>query len=67
MSIPAKVDRRTRNDILVDSLDAAVEKVTAFGGTITTPKSPVATIGWYAAGTDCEGNPLALYERAPVR
>jgi predicted enzyme related to lactoylglutathione lyase len=39
-----------------------VEKVKALGGTITTPKSEIPGMGWYAAGTDSEGNPLALYE-----
>ena len=55
----------TRNYILVDSVEAAVEKVRALGGTITIPKSEIPGMGWYAAGTDSEGNTLALYEAAP--
>ena len=55
----------TRNYILVDSVDDSVKKVIELGGTITTPKSEIAGMGWFAAGTDSEGNPLALYEAAP--
>jgi predicted enzyme related to lactoylglutathione lyase len=55
----------TRNYILVDSVEAAVDKVKELGGTITTPKSEIPGMGWYAAGTDSEGNPIAIYEAAP--
>jgi predicted enzyme related to lactoylglutathione lyase len=54
----------TRNYILVDSIDDAVKKVVELGGTITTPKDEIPGMGWYAAGTDSEGNTLALYETA---
>jgi hypothetical protein len=54
----------TRNYIHVDSIDAAVAKVVELGGTITTPKSEIPGMGWWAAGTDSEGNGLALYETA---
>lgn len=54
----------TRNYILVDSIDVAAKKVVELGGTITTPKSEIPGMGWYAAGTDSEGNGLALYETA---
>ena len=55
----------TRNYIEVDSIAAAVAKVTALGGTITVPKSEVPGQGWFAAGTDSEGNSLALFEPTP--
>jgi uncharacterized protein len=55
----------TRNYILVDSIDEAVKKVVELGGTITTPKDEIPGMGWYAAGTDSEGNTLAMYETAP--
>ena len=55
----------TRNYIDVDSIDDAVAKVIELGGTITTPKSTIEGQGWFAAGTDSEGNPLALYESLP--
>ena len=52
----------TRTYISVDDIDAAIEKVKELGGTITTPKSEIPGMGWYAAGTDSEGNTLALYK-----
>jgi hypothetical protein len=55
----------TRNYISVDSIDDAVRRVTELGGTITTPKSEIPGQGWFAAGTDSEGNSLALYESLP--
>jgi predicted enzyme related to lactoylglutathione lyase len=55
----------TRNYILVDSIDDAVPKVVELGGTITEPKAEIPGQGWYAIGTDSEGNPIALYEGLP--
>jgi len=55
----------TRNYILVDSVDDAVKKVVELGGTITEPKAEIPGMGWFAIGTDSEGNTLALYEAAP--
>jgi uncharacterized protein len=55
----------TRNYILVDSLDDAVKRVVELGGTITEPKAEIPGMGWFAAATDSEGNPIALYEAAP--
>lgn len=55
----------TRNYVIVDSLDEAVKKVTELGGTITSPKDEIPGLGWFAAGTDSEGNPIALYEALP--
>lgn len=54
-----------RNYILVDSIDDAVGKVVALGGTITEPKAEIPGQGWFAIGTDSEGNPIALYETLP--
>jgi uncharacterized protein len=51
-----------RNYISVDDIDAAIEKVTELGGTITEPKSEIPGMGWFAVGTDSEGNVLALYK-----
>jgi predicted enzyme related to lactoylglutathione lyase len=55
----------TRNYIGVDSVEAAVAKVRELGGTIDVDKTEIPGQGWYAAGTDSEGNPLALYESLP--
>jgi hypothetical protein len=54
-----------RNYILVDDIEAASAKVTELGGTITVRKAEIPGQGWYAAGTDSEGNPLSLYETLP--
>ncbi len=51
-----------RNYIAVDDIDAAIEKVQELGGTITEPKSEIPGMGWFAVGTDTEGNVLALYK-----
>jgi uncharacterized protein len=51
-----------RNYIEVDSIDDAVQKVRDLGGTITEEKSEITGMGWFAAGTDSEGNPLALFQ-----
>ncbi len=51
-----------RSYILVDSIDAAARKVADLGGTISTPRTEIPGQGWYAIGTDSEGNALALYE-----
>ena len=55
----------TRNYISVDSIDAAAARVVELGGTITTPKSEIPGQGWFAAGSDSEGNSLALFESLP--
>jgi predicted enzyme related to lactoylglutathione lyase len=54
-----------RNYITVDSVDDAVRKIVELGGRITTQKSPIEGMGWFAAGTDSEGNSLAVYEELP--
>ena len=51
-----------RNYISVDDIDAAIEKVKELGGTITEDKSEIPGMGWFAVGTDSEGNILALYK-----
>jgi predicted enzyme related to lactoylglutathione lyase len=52
-----------RNYIAVDDIDAAIEKVKELGGTIDEPgKQEIPGMGWFAAGTDSEGNTLALYK-----
>ena len=51
-----------RNYIDVDSVDEALGKVKANGGTVLEPKTPVGDIGWYAVVTTSEGDELAIYE-----
>lgn len=38
----------TLNYLLVDSVDAAVQKITAHGGKILMPKQEIPKIGWFA-------------------
>src|SRR6188474_564739 len=54
-----------RNYILVDSIDDALPKIQQLGGTIVEAKTEIPGQGWYATGTDSEGNPIALYENLP--
>src|SRR5262245_60520685 len=54
-----------RNYIAVDSVEDTVAKIKEHGGTITEDKTEIPGQGWYAAGTDSEGNPLAVYESLP--
>ena len=52
-----------RNYIAVDDIDAAIEKVRELGGKIDDPgKQEIPGMGWFASGTDSEGNTLALYK-----
>lgn len=46
----------------VDSIDDALEKVRAGGGTVTLEKTPISETSWFAMFTDPDGNALALYE-----
>jgi uncharacterized protein len=55
----------TRNYIVVDSIDETVPKILELGGTITEPKAEIPGQGWFAVGTDSEGNPIAIYENLP--
>ena len=40
----------------MDSVDAAVDKVTKAGGKLVMPKTPIPTVGYFAYLTDTEGN-----------
>jgi predicted enzyme related to lactoylglutathione lyase len=42
-----------------------VRKIEELGGKIAEPKAEIPGMGWFAAGTDSEGNPLAVYESLP--
>jgi uncharacterized protein len=54
-----------RNYIDVDDIDASIAKVRELGGAINEGKTEIPGQGWYAVGTDSEGNPLALYQSLP--
>lgn len=46
----------------VSSVDAAIKKVTASGGKVVTPKTPIPGMGAYGRVTDPEGNVIGLFE-----
>jgi predicted enzyme related to lactoylglutathione lyase len=49
----------------VPSIDEYSERVTAAGGTVLRPKSPIPEVGWFAYCADSEGNPFGLMEADP--
>lgn len=52
----------TVNTMGVESVDKAVEAITAAGGQIALPKMPVTGMGWVAYATDTEGNMFGVFE-----
>ena len=52
-------------DIMLDvkDLEETLKAVTANGGKIVQPRSPVQGVGWMAVIKDTEGNTLGLMER----
>ena len=54
----------TLNYVLVESLDAALAKVTAHGGKVIMPKQEIPTIGWFAIYEIPGGVVQAIYQSA---
>jgi predicted enzyme related to lactoylglutathione lyase len=52
----------TTNTMGVESVDAAVETITAAGGTIIMPKMAIPSMGWVAYALDTEGNPFGVFQ-----
>jgi predicted enzyme related to lactoylglutathione lyase len=48
----------------VASVDEAIQKVTAAGGKVVTPKTPIPGMGAYGRVSDTEGNVVGLFEGA---
>ena len=48
----------------VDDINAGVAKVKELGGKMDDPQ-PVPTMGWFATGSDTEGNPIGLWQSDP--
>ena len=46
----------------VEDLDATLAKITAEGGQIALPKSPVPGVGWVGYGKDTEGNIFGMMQ-----
>ncbi len=51
--------------IFVESLDEALKRIEAAGGTIIHPKMPVHGIGWAAYFKDSEGNAAGIFQPDP--
>jgi predicted enzyme related to lactoylglutathione lyase len=48
----------------VDDINAGVARVRELGGSADDPQ-PVPTMGWFATGSDPEGNPIGLWQSDP--
>jgi predicted enzyme related to lactoylglutathione lyase len=48
----------------VPSIDSALKKVTAAGGKVVTPNTPIPGMGAYARVSDTEGNVIGLFQNA---
>jgi len=48
----------------VDDIKAGVARLKELGGSADDPQ-PVPTMGWFATGTDTEGNPIGLWQNDP--
>jgi len=53
------------NTVDVDSVDAAVAKITASGGTVVAPKMAVPGVGYMAYCLDTEGNTFGIMQDDP--
>lgn len=51
-----------RSYVEVDSIDDAIEKAVAHGGTVLMGKSPISETSWWAVVGDPDGNHIGLYE-----
>jgi predicted enzyme related to lactoylglutathione lyase len=58
-------DEGVVNTIGVDSVDEAVARILASGGSVTRPKASVRGVGWLAYCTDTEGNPFGIMQADP--
>jgi predicted enzyme related to lactoylglutathione lyase len=50
--------------IMVEAIDAALEKIVEHGGKVTVPKAYVPA-GYFASALDTEGNAFSIWEVAP--
>ena len=48
----------------VESIDVALERITALGGSTLVPKQPIGEMGFTAYAKDTEGNVVGLWETA---
>jgi uncharacterized protein len=57
----------TTSYVLVESVDAAVKKITAHGGKVLMPKQEIPNIGWFAVYEAPGGFVQAVYQSQPKR
>lgn len=55
----------TINTVEVDNIDTYLEKITQAGGSVTTPKHAIPTVGYVAYAADVEGNVFGLWQSDP--
>ena len=54
-----------RTYVHVDSVEGALERAVALGGSVVQPKADVPGQGWYGVFRDPDGNELAVWESLP--
>jgi predicted enzyme related to lactoylglutathione lyase len=65
LAVRSEGDPPLMHTIGVASVDDYTERVTAAGGTVISPKSPIPGVGWFAQCADSEGNAFGLMEPDP--
>jgi uncharacterized protein len=58
-------DSETTLTMSVDSIEDAVEKIVAEGGTVIQDKMAIPSMGWFATCRDTEGNKFGLFTNDP--
>ncbi len=49
-----------------ENIDESLRKILELGGEVLFPKTEVASYGWVAEFKDCEGNRIALFQKAAL-
>lgn len=55
----------TMNTVGLDNLDNYIKKIQKAGGKITTPKTAIPGVGWFAHAEDTEGNIFGIMQNDP--
>ena len=55
----------TINTVGVENLDDYIKKIQKAGGKITTPKTAIPGVGWFAHAEDTEGNIFGIMQEDP--
>jgi predicted enzyme related to lactoylglutathione lyase len=58
-------DSETTLTMSVDSIEDAIEKIVAEGGTVIQDKMAIPSMGWFATCRDTEGNKFGLFTNDP--